>query len=333
MNDTFSFPKPLSVGELLDRSFRLYRTRFGILLLTAAILLVPYAIISGLTMGTAMVGYMDLIENMATQSPDAAPEEIFTTAGPQFLSFIGSIFLIGMLGVAVNGLAMLSLTRQEMAILSDEKLTLMQGLRAGLNRLLPYIVMTFLMGFAILGAAILIGLVLFLIGFLISSVAGSSGSEAAMVGAVAGVMCLYLVVIFTAIYLFVRWSVCVPAMVEQNLGPIGALGRSWQLTKGRFWRTFAFVLLVSLLSVIIVSVPATILSQLGLLFLGQIEDMFMLQSVSTAISSLFSVIWIPLYTAAYLMYYYDLRVRNEGYDLAQRIAKFESGLEENKPLY
>lgn len=329
MQESFSFPQPLGVGELIDRAFRLYRKRFGILLLTAAILLIPYAIISGLTMGSAMVGYIDLIENIGSQAPDS-PEELFTEMGLPFMSFMGTIFLISILGLLVNGLATLSLTRQEIAGLNDEKMTVMQGLRAGLNRLGSYIGLIFLGIAAFIGVLLIFGLIVGLFALLTSG--GGGGSDAAIAGGVVGFMCLYFILILVAIYFAVRWSVVIPVMVEQKLGPIDSLRTSWRLTNGNFWRTFLFSIVLSILGAIIVSVPAAIISQLGLLLLGQLENMFVMQSVSTAVSSLFSVVWIPLYTTAYLMYYYDLRVRNEGFDLMQRVSRLESDVEEKKPF-
>lgn len=332
MQEAYSFPKPLGVGELIDRAFRLYRNRFGILLLTAAVLLIPYAIVSGVTMGSAMVGYFDMLQNIGTQAPDS-PEEIFSDFGIPFASFFGSIFLISIFGLVVNGLVILSLTRQEIAGMTDEKMTVMQGLRAGLNRLLPYIGMMFLIGLAFTGLLFVFGIIVAMFALLTGGFGASGGgSDAAIFGAIMGMLCLYFVVILAVAYFAVRWSVVVPAMVEQNLGPIESLGASWRLTKGHFWRTFLFGFVISLLGIIIVSVPSTIISQLGLLFTGQLENMFVMQTVSTAVSTLFSVVWIPLYTAAYLMYYYDLRVRNEGFDLAQRISRLESDLEEKKPF-
>ena len=55
MQDTYPFSRPLSLGDLLDRTFRVYRARFGVLTLTAAVLLVPVGLITGALTGQFMI--------------------------------------------------------------------------------------------------------------------------------------------------------------------------------------------------------------------------------------------------------------------------------------
>ena len=53
LSPTF-FNRPLSIGDLLDWSLRIYRARFGKLVLTAAILLVPLGLVGGLLTGQTL---------------------------------------------------------------------------------------------------------------------------------------------------------------------------------------------------------------------------------------------------------------------------------------
>ena len=50
MTTHFPLSGPMSVGDLLDRAFRLYRARFGVFLLTAAIFLGPVGVISAVVL-------------------------------------------------------------------------------------------------------------------------------------------------------------------------------------------------------------------------------------------------------------------------------------------
>ena len=50
MTTHFPLSGPMSVGDLLDRAFRLYRARFGVFLLTAAIFFFPAGIISAVVL-------------------------------------------------------------------------------------------------------------------------------------------------------------------------------------------------------------------------------------------------------------------------------------------
>ncbi len=64
---------PLTLGDLLDRAFRIYRARFGLLILTSAIFLVPLGILSGISSGVIMTSYFSLLSEMM-QNPGASPD-------------------------------------------------------------------------------------------------------------------------------------------------------------------------------------------------------------------------------------------------------------------
>lgn len=351
MQKSFPIPGPLSAGELLDRTFRLYRKKFGLLLLTAAVLIIPYSIVAGLLTGDAMVGYLDILENLSTQ-PGSSPDDLFSNELPDFFGFFGVIFGISIIGLLFNAVATLALTEQEITILNGDETTLGQGLRAGVSRLLAYIGMVLLQFLAYIGVAIgtMIGFgcavaaIMMVFGGGIALFDGLGGSfdggadpsAAAIVGIIIGVLCLYLLAILAVLlpmaYLAARWSVAIPALVDQKLGPVAALGYSWGLTKGHVRRSIIYVVLLFILAAIFVSVPTLVISQVTVLLMAS-QDPGLVQSISTIISSIVGVVWIPLYTAAFVLYYYDLRVRQEGFDLSKRIEQFESGLDEAKPAY
>jgi hypothetical protein len=49
------------------------------------------------------------------------------------------------------------------------------------------------------------------------------------------------------VILYIMWSVAAPALVEEDLGPIDALGRSRRLTKGARWTIFGLLLILVVL--------------------------------------------------------------------------------------
>ena len=49
------------------------------------------------------------------------------------------------------------------------------------------------------------------------------------------------------VWLFISWSVTVPALVVEHLGPVAAIQRSYRLVRRRFWPVFGVVLLSVLL--------------------------------------------------------------------------------------
>jgi uncharacterized membrane protein len=59
-----------------------------------------------------------------------------------------------------------------------------------------------------------------------------------------GIALGFLLLIVPGILLYLAWSVAAPALVEERLGPIKALGRSEYLTKGARWTVFGLMLVL-----------------------------------------------------------------------------------------
>lgn len=58
-----------------------------------------------------------------------------------------------------------------------------------------------------------------------------------------------VLLIIPGIYVFVRWSLACPAaVVEEVDGPVDAIGRSWGLVAGSWWRVFGILLLTFILA-------------------------------------------------------------------------------------
>jgi hypothetical protein len=59
-----------------------------------------------------------------------------------------------------------------------------------------------------------------------------------------GIALGFLLIFVPGIILYIMWSVAAPALVEERLGPIEALGRSSDLTSGVRWKVFGLSLVV-----------------------------------------------------------------------------------------
>ncbi len=118
------------------------------------------------------------------------------------------------------------------------------------------------------------------------------------------------------IWIWVGWVVVMPVMFVEDVGLFGAMGRSWRLVHGRWWRTF----LILFLMFILIEVVATALG--AFLYLGQTLLQFVLSSylslaISEAAGILISSLVNPILQIAIVLIYFDLRVRREGLDLFQ----------------
>ena len=130
-----------------------------------------------------------------------------------------------------------------------------------------------------------------------------------VIGVVVAIASLFLLV--PGVYLYVSWSVAIPVLLGENLRGTRALGRSRQLTKGRFWPCLGVLVLSVLLEVIILF---AILAVVGLIIdaTGNDTVLFFEQGVSSLIAN---TLVLPFQVAVTTVLYIDLRVRKEGFDI------------------
>jgi len=118
--------------------------------------------------------------------------------------------------------------------------------------------------------------------------------------------CLTLIIVAVwSAYFQTRLGLAPYAAASERLGPFKALGLSWRLTRGNFWRTFGVVLVIGLL----VGLVSGIAGQLGL------------ASVAIAYLVLVALVQVfasPLQALMYVTLLYDLRLRREGYAAVAR---------------
>lgn len=120
------------------------------------------------------------------------------------------------------------------------------------------------------------------------------------------------------IYLWVRWSVAWVAILLEGAGARASLGRSWRLTRGAWWHTLV-VIFGSSLIVSILTVMAGGLLVGGGALVAALTGNRVLQSVLNAAGQGIGSVLVDGFAAAIMaVLYYELRARNEGFDLAQR---------------
>jgi hypothetical protein len=121
----------------------------------------------------------------------------------------------------------------------------------------------------------------------------------------------------------VRIKLALPAAVVEDLSPREAIRRSFNLTHNYWWRTVALITVLNLLSTVIAAGPAAIIS--ALLGFG-LQDIYATVAVSRLVTILTNVFFAPIEMGAIAFYYFDQRVRREGYDLETAIERrYEEG--------
>jgi uncharacterized membrane protein len=125
-------------------------------------------------------------------------------------------------------------------------------------------------------------------------------------------LAMYILVFLGFVALFIPgviiacgYSVVVQVVVLEDLAsPTDALGRSWALTKG--YKGKAFGLALALIAIF--SVP---------FIAGGMVAAFVpaLETVIGVAAQVLSFVVTPLFACVFTLFYYDLRVRQEGFDL------------------
>lgn len=116
------------------------------------------------------------------------------------------------------------------------------------------------------------------------------------------------------IWISIRLLLAPCAIAIEKAGPIQAIRRSWQLTKGLFWRTLGIYLLASVLISMAASTVSSVFSFV-LLLIGMANMEVGLIAATVASTVISAVLSIPLTAAVVTLLYVDARIRREGYEL------------------
>ncbi len=315
-------PGPLGLGDLLDRAFRLYRAHFWPLLGLAALVLVPASLIDGLASGSALAALVSIDEAAMFESTDD-----FALMGRAFVYF-GAILATSFLYSVASGFASLALTAHNVASLQQRPLSIGEGLRIAGRRFWAFLGMTILRGLAILAVVTLVVVPIFCVFFAWLAAIGMAEGDSTLeiMGFLALTLIMYAVAIglylVPMVYLSARWIVTLPGIVESSWGAVASLRGSWRLTRRNTWRCIGYLVLLGLLNTVIANLPNVLLSQIVSIVAP--GNLLISAVLSQAVGSVFSILWLPLSAAAIVLLYYDLRVRNESYDLSLRIAQMEA---------
>lgn len=308
--------RQLGLGELLDESFKLFRSNFIAFVAMTALVMVPYQIINYLI----QLPFQDAVAGLAPQLQGQNP---FATQTP-FELFGGLVFwYLGLIGVALLYAVLFqpllegALTHAISERFLGNPSSVGASFGAGLRRI-PALVgarlIPVLLGSVLFGAIIAI----FALGLLALSrnlVDGSGSSTASIVALGSAGVLLLLGLSVIAGLLFIRILFTAQCIMVEGLGPWQSIKRSWNLTGGYFWRTLGYVIVIGLLVFVLTALPTALFSApIGLLGLDRRLQLLL----TTIVSTLVTVVATPFSLITYTLMYFDLRIRKEGYDIEQQ---------------
>lgn len=129
----------------------------------------------------------------------------------------------------------------------------------------------------------------------------------------------FLLLIVPGVYVLLATSLAVPAAVLENIHAREAIRRSMDMTKGHKGRVFVIFLLVFALSIV-----AYALFQLPFDYFARQAGPSMLLSLMRSLGEFFGgIVAAPLGTIAFSLLYYDIRVREEAFDLQMMMAQLD----------
>ena len=274
--------RPLGIGDIVDRVIGLYRSRPLLFLVVSAI---PYFFFA---IATAVldIGFAGPLARLRT-APGAALE-----LDPAAIGAFGAF------GLALATAAIVILSIQSAALVHaiserylGREVAIGEALRTGLRASLRLI-----------GAGMLVFLALF--SAPVALVIAAALTQQAIVLAVAGIAAAVLFV-----FLIASWMLVPVVATVEGAGPLGALRRSWTLSRGARWRILALLLLLFILQVVLVGL-------FSFVFLGAFIADPLLQTIVQQVANLVAnVIWSPVQWGTFTLLYYDRRVRREAFDL------------------
>jgi hypothetical protein len=293
--------RPLSIGELFDRAFVLYRRHFW---LFVGITAVPGVFALALTL------LQSAIQNPAMQGIDPDSPE-FEAAALAMLWPIAGVLIVVVLYFVVYMVALGATTFAVSEVYLGRTATIAQVYGRMKGRVGSLLWLLFLVSarlFAIwMLAAIVIGI-------------------AAAIHPVFGALTMLAVIGsggLLTLFLMLRYGVSVPALVLEGHGARAAIKRSIALTRGRLGRVLLLVICATMVTY------GTLM-----LFQGPFVGMAMLMGVDTwpgfwlnvagaVLGTIGTTVTSPFMIIGLALIYYDARIREEGFDLEVMLAALD----------
>lgn len=262
--------RPLSLGEILDRTFTLYRGYFALFLGISAI---PHILVLALNLSQLLV-----------VSPMMHPLGRVSSGGTAPGDLVGTLALTGLLSLVSLVVTLLALLLSQGAtvlavseIYLGRQITIMDSfrrIRGDLGTLLGVLILTFL-----------------------------------------AVMAGFIFLIIPAIYIGCRLMVSAPAAVIENIGPRDALERSWTLVTDNVGRAFLILLLSWALTIAASLILAWPFQMLAIFSKDNPSMMLVWTGLAQTGAVIAGVLVTPITTIASSVFYYDLRIKKEAFDL------------------
>lgn len=297
--------RPLSLGQLLDRTFSLYRHHFW---LFVGIMAIPSAFSVPFNMEFLSM------RNVGTAKPSTSVVAFGLFVALAFLCLFWFLYSLA-IGATTYAVSDTYLGRQATVRDSYRKV------RSKFWRIIGLVLNVILrMTGVLILSSIALGIIIALSTALTRSLRG--GVTAPIIFSSIFVVAYVAYMVFLIAWSS-RYSVSISALLLENLGVLAAVRRSVQLTRGRRWQILAAMLLsviIGYAGVVVFQAPLFIAMMLS--GRGQFLPKWMI-FISSTIGALGGAITMPLLMIVLVLLYYDTRVRKEAFDLQFMISSLD----------
>ncbi len=191
---------PKTLGEILSAAFNIYKANASKLLLIVAIVVVPLSFISALFSGVVFEGSKHTVVVLGQ------PVEVIDRS---FGLLLAGALVAGLISIIITAVLQAAILRAAAQATIGDPVDAEESYRFGLKRLGSVILVSVLVGLAVIGGFILL--------------------------------------IIPGIIFLVLLSVSVPVLIVENRRGTAAMGRSWNLAKGHFWHAFGVIIVAGLI--------------------------------------------------------------------------------------
>ena len=289
--------RPLSLGELLDRSFTLYRRHFSTFV---GIMAVP-AVAALLMNVFAQAGQVVTGVNFADRTPPNPAAIIW------LMFWVCGLFVLVLVYFVAHTVALGATSAAVSDLYLDRPVTVAAAYGRIRGRIGRIILLLLLVSIRLLGV-ILATVILVSVGVAIGGgIAPVSSIVFATIvlfggGVLAGFMAL-------------RYALSVPALAVEEISANDALQRSIRLTRGSLGRVFVLVVFATIIVYVTVLIFQAPLMMAAAIAGPETQLAFWLNLIGAVTGAIAGAISGPVMIIAFAVLYYDVRIRHEGLDL------------------
>jgi hypothetical protein len=302
---------PSTLGEILDRTAHLYRSRFLVFL---GIAFLPTGVVLALVMALL------LFFAWVNASAASTSTEVIGIAA---LLLVGALFLVALpLWIAVTALGSAALNQAVTRPWQDEKTTIREAYKLAWQRGWSYIGLFLLETLIVWVAPFAVWIALVIFAAVAATFAQSAGLGAAADALFAlGTIAVVIALAGYCIWMLLRLSLAFPACVVEQMSATAALKRSISLSRGTKGRIFLLYLLGVALNYLLslaITIPAVIaIALVPGANSPQYAETAAMVILIVVYGSAFAVqaLTKPVYGIALMLFYYDQRIRQEGFDI------------------